>query len=852
MNPFDQIDSLAQAPILLVGCDYDGTLAPIVGDPHRAFPRQETMVALKALAAMQNTHVALISGRALQDLAAMTGSPDAVHLVGSHGSEFDPGFADTLSPEASRLLERVRSELQSLANHTQGVRIERKPASVAFHYRNVGDGKEDELVEAVLQGPASHPGVYLKRAKKVIELSVVATDKGSALQMIRRRVGASVALYLGDDQTDEDAFITLSGPDISIKVGEGRTRARFRLEDTDSVSRFLARLAERRAAWLAGSRAVPIETHSFLSDQRAVALVTSDARVVWFCSPRIDSPALFAELIGGPTAGYFSVSSADGSPPESQDYREDSMEVRTRWPTFRVIDYLDCSEGRPHQRAGRTELIRVIEGRGRVAIEFAPRIDLGRTETRLRPRGEGLEIEGSPEPMVLRAPGVEWTVRPEGQHEIARAEVDLEDDEPLVLELRCGTGNLEASLVPETQRRTQNRRYWGEWVGSLRLPPLETDLVRRSALVLKALCHGPTGAFAAAASSSLPEHLGGVRNWDYRYGWIRDSAMAAEALVRLGSLGEAMHYLDWVLGVMEKSPAPEQLRPVYTVTGHELGIEAEIAELPGYAGSRPVRVGNAASVQLQLDVFGPLAQLVVLLQERGAPLSPSHWKLVQGIVTAVEKRWHEPDHGIWEIRGPRRHFVHSKVMCWQAVDRAITLARRYLGREMEEWRGLRDRIAADVLERGWKPKLGAFAAAYDGTDLDAASLQVGLSGLLPPDDERFLRTLEAVERYLREGPTVYRYRYDDGLPGSEGGFHLCTSWLVDAYLLTGRRADAEELFGQLVSLAGPTGLFSEEYDPRTRTALGNHPQAYSHLALIRNAVNLSRGRKSGEGSPDGG
>ncbi|MDO8632556.1 MAG: glycoside hydrolase family 15 protein, partial [Phycisphaerales bacterium] len=265
-------------------------------------------------------------------------------------------------------------------------------------------------------------------------------------------------------------------------------------------------------------------------------------------------------------------------------------------------------------------------------------------------------------------------------------------------------------------------------------------------------------------------------------------------------------------------------------------VEAEIRELPGYRGSRPVRVGNAAALQLQLDVCGPIMDLVALLAESGAALSTEHWRLTVAIVSAVGQRWHEPDHGIWEIRRPRQHHVHSKIMCWVAVDRALRIAQAFTAQQPAEWISLREKIANDVLELGWNRTVGAFTAAYDDTALDAAALQVGLSGMIPGNDPRFVGTVEAVERTLRRGPTVYRYLYDDGLPGREGGFHLCTSWLIEALVLVGRVDDARDLLEQFAALFGSTGLAPEEYCPRTRQSLGNHPQAYSHIGLINAAL----------------
>ena len=597
----------------------------------------------------------------------------------------------------------------------------------------------------------------------------------------------------------------------------------------------LASLAEQRDAWLKGSEAVPIERHALLSDQRTVALVTPDARVVWFCVPRVDSAALFAELLGGPVAGFFAIRAADGSPPLRQSYSGNTFLLRTDWADFAVTDYLDCSNGRPFQRAGRSDLIRVVEGTGRIVIEFAPRLDFGRIATRLGRLEEGLQVEGALDPVVLRAPGVEWNLLEEGPHQRAVAELQL-TGQAMVLELRYGLSTSHELVVRELYRREQTSRFWNVWADRLQAPPLYSELVRRSALVLKALCYGPTGAIVAAGTTSLPEHLGGVRNWDYRYCWLRDASMAATALAKLGSTGLGTRLVDWLLGILDRDEAPEWFRPVYTVTGGHLGVEADIRELPGYRGSRPVRVGNAAAQQLQLDVFGPIMELVAVLAERGTALSTEHWRLTKAIVDSVGQRWREADHGIWEIRRPRRHHVHSKVMCWMAVDRALRIAQAFTARQPAEWVALRGEIAADVLEKGWNPGLQAFTATYAEPSLDAASLQVGLSGMISGDDARFVGTVEAVERSLRRGPTVYRYLYDDGLPGREGGLHLCTSWLIEALARVGRLDDARKLFEQFAALTGPTGLLPEEYCPRTHRSLGNHPQAYSHIGLINAAL----------------
>ena len=841
----DRLKALAHVPVLLVATDYDGTLAPIVEDPTQAKPDREAIVALRSLAKMPNTAALVVSGRSLADLAELTGAPDNVMLVGSHGSEYDVDFSNTLTPEQKALHDKIRAEFEKIADGKPGFGIEIKPASVAFHYRNADEEAAAEALKQAEAGLASLEGVFVKHGKKVLELTVVPTNKGTALNMMRQREGASAVIFFGDDKTDEDGFATLSGPDVAIKVGDGESIAPYRLETTTDVARALARLSELRAAWLAGSHAHPITEHAVLSDQRTVALVAPGADVVWLCTPRIDSPALFAGILGGPAAGHFSITPKGAKVEDAKAaYVDDSFHLRTTWPNgVTVTDYLDCSGGRVMQRAGRADLVRVIEGEGRIEVKFAPRLDFGRVPTRLEVRTEGLLVEDTFDPIVLRAPGVSWRLEDEGPHQTAVTEIVLRKDHPVIMELRYGTGSLSPTVLTEEQRSEQTRRFWGSWAEQLRLPHIEPDLVRRSALVLKALCHGPTGAIAAAGTTSLPESLGGVRNWDYRYCWPRDASMAAASLVRLGSTGEAMHLLDWLLGIVDDLASPDRLSPIYTVAGTELGSEAEIPELSGYAGSRPVRVGNLASRQLQLDVFGPIVELVHLLMVRGAPLSAEHWRLVQSMVTAVISRWREPDHGIWELRGPRRHHVHSKVMCWQTVDLGCLIAERLVGRAVPEWASERDAIAGDLLEKGWSAEVNSFTTAYGEPDVDAAVLTVGLKGLLSVDDPRFSATIEAVERELLDDGTVYRYKLDDNLPGTEGGFHICTAWLIEALAMTGRIDDAKKLFERYVACVGSTGLLSEEVEPGSGTPLGNHPQAYSHLGLIDAALSLARAQE---------
>ena len=836
----ERIDQLAQVPQLLVATDYDGTVAPPVDDPMLAVPLRETSVALRSLASLEQTSVGVISSRALRDLAALSRFPAEIHLVGSHGSEFDVDFALRIDPETRAARDRLGEELAEIANRYPGTSLEQKPASITFHTRNADPDEITRALAEVEEVAARTEGIMVRHGKQRCELSLLQADKGRALETLRANVSATAVLFIGDDITDEDALETLGGPDVGIKVGDdGPTAAEFRIAGTTEVANLLGTLAARRADWLAGAGLVPIEQHSFLSDQRTAAIVSPDARITWFCAPRLDDAAIFAELVGGPAGGYFSITNGTGGPPTSQRYLPGTLLLETQWPTLKVIDYLDVSDGRPTLLAGRSDLIRHISGSGRATLEFAPRLDFGRFATQIELREDGLEVLGARDLIVLRSPGVEWAIDDDGPHHTARATIEL-TDEPVTLELRVGTASLRAG-ADEARRRDNTSRFWSDWAARLQLPAEAAEHVERSALVLKGLVYGPSGAIAAAPTTSLPEHLGGVRNWDYRYCWLRDAALSAAALVRLGSHEEAMDFLDWVLRVLADSDDhPERLKPLYTLDGGRLPPEADITELAGYGGSRPVRVGNAADNQVQLDVFGPIVDLVHLLGQRGAPLSARHWRLVEAMVEAVEARWQEPDHGIWEIRAAPRHHVYSKVMCWVTVDRALRVADEVFGRERHEWEELRATIASDVFEKGWNEALESFTAAYDGSDLDASVLMVGLSGLLAPDDPRFAGTVAAVEAQLREGPTVYRYHHDDGLPGEEGGFHLMTSWLIDSLVALGEAGEARSLFRKLLATAGDTGLLSEEYDPVGCRSLGNHPQAYSHLGVINNALMLSK------------
>ena len=836
-----RLAELASSPVLIVASDFDGTLAPIADRPELARADVAALDVMLTLARLDHTHAAIISGRGRDELARLCAN-HANHadlwLVGSHGAEF-PGYP--VPPFDAGDLSRVAEAFERARDAQLGIRsgvvVERKPAGVAFHYRRVQAELAGAARQLALDVAANFPGARAIDGDMVVEVCLTPSTKATALSRLRETVGATAVVFIGDDTTDEDAIRSLCIQDLGIKVGESASAARARVASVGEVRAVLARLLELRTQWLASRRLVPLERLSILSDQRTAVVVDPEGRVVWQCLPRIDSPSIFGALLGGPGAGSFDIGPAEQAAAPTQAYDPDTMVLVTKWNSLSMTDYLDCTGGRAYQRAGRTDLIRVIEGTGRVCVRFAPRLDFGRAVSRLRVIDDGLEIDGGPDPLVLRSPGVAWTIVDDGPHQTAHAEIEL-GDASLVLELRWGSANAGPNILSEPFRREQTRRFWSGWARSLRVPTLHADAVRRSALVIKAMCHGPTGAIVAAATTSLPEHLGGVRNWDYRFCWPRDAALGAAALVRVGNTGHAMRLLDWVLGVVDRCETPDRLRPIYTVAGQELPAEAEIGHLQGYGQSRPVRLSNAAALQVQLDVFGPIVDLVALLAERGMPISPDHLRLVSAMVRAVEARWSEPDHGIWEIRADRRHHVHSRVMCWMTASRAVQVQRHVLGRSDAAWERLAEAIRADVLEHGWSERAQCFSSAY-GTDLvDAATLWIGLSGLVAPNDPRFVATVEAVERNLVEGPVVRRYLEHDGLPGGEGGMLICAGWLAESLHLIGRRDDALRMLERLVGLLGPTGIAPEQYDTRHGIALGNIAQVYSHLAIINAAVAL--------------
>lgn len=839
----EALRAIARVPQLLVGCDYDGTLAPIAEDPTQALPLPEAVAGLRAIASLAATTVVVVSGRSLRDLATLSRLPSEIHLVGSHGSEFDADFLHDLEPALAERLRHIDAVIAECVSGVPGVMVEHKPASIAVHVRRCTSADSTRVSTRLLQRLAGKEDVHINFGKAVIEFAVIAMDKGHAFAQVRATHGVSAALFVGDDLTDESVFTTLSGPDVAIKVGTGPTAAAFRVEDPLDVARVFATLAQERRTWLAGADAIAVQEHTLLADGNSLALLTPRGRITWMCHPTVDSPAVFADLLGGETAGHLTITPMSGGTPLSHRYENDSMVAVTRWAGLEVVDYLDCSSRQSDGLQHHTLLVRSITTRVPVRITFSPRPEFGQVPVRIDVEPEGLRVMGAAEPIVLRAPGVTWQVLEEGHHHTAVGTlmVDSQRTSPAVtvVELRTGSDDMAEHPLPEVQRRNATSSYWQAWVQRLHLPHTQRDAVVRSALTLKALCFDETGAILAAATTSLPEGMGGVRNWDYRYCWVRDAALAAKALVDVGSTEEAQAFLVWLHVVIADAAAPERLHPLYTVFGRPLGSEAVVDGLPGYGGSRPVRVGNAAQSQVQLDVFGPVVDLIAtLVGARGRATENDLW-LTRACVQAVAARWHEPDHGIWEIRDQPLHHVHSKVMCWLAVKRGNEIL-AVAGQTEPDWQALEAQIASEVLDLGWHQPLGAYVCAYDRKELDAAALHIGLSGLLPIGDPRLVSTIEAIEAGLRDGPTVMRYTYDDGLPGREGGMIICATWLVECYARAGMRAEAEELLRQILNCAGGTGLLSEQWDPELGRGLGNHPQAYSHAGVIQAVLALQR------------
>jgi GH15 family glucan-1,4-alpha-glucosidase len=579
--------------------------------------------------------------------------------------------------------------------------------------------------------------------------------------------------------------------------------------------------------------ALRIEDYAVVGDTQSAALVGSDGSLDWLCLPRFDSPACFAALLGDGRHGRWKIAPKGGVDRVERRYREDTLVLETDFHTDTgAVRLIDCMP----PRGEAPDVVRVVEGldgRVEVDMELILRFDYGHVIPWVRRHNDRLLAIAGPAAVRLDTP-----VDTRGEELTTRASFAVEpgDRVPFVLTWyeshRPEPAPVEASAALE-----DTCAWWREWISRCD----STDpLVRRSLLTLKALTYAPTGGIVAAATTSLPEQIGGVRNWDYRFCWVRDATLTLTALVNGGFIDEAGAWRDWLLRAVAGDPRDMQI--MYGCAGERRLTELELDWLPGYEDSRPVRIGNAASEQFQLDVYGELMDALLLAREHGLHPDEHAWHLQRAVLDFLEGAWDQPDEGIWEVRGPRRHFVHSKVMAWVAFDRAAATIERFdTDGDASRYRRVAEAIHREVCERGWDQDRSTFTQSYGSDALDAALLLIPRMGFLAADDPRVVGTIEAVQRELVSDGFVLRYPTEegnDGLPPGEGAFLPCSFWLVDALARIGRTAEARELYDRLVGLANDVGLFAEEYDPKLERLVGNFPQAFTHVALVNSAASF--------------
>jgi GH15 family glucan-1,4-alpha-glucosidase len=590
----------------------------------------------------------------------------------------------------------------------------------------------------------------------------------------------------------------------------------------------------------------PIEDYGLLGDTRTAALVASNGAIDWLCIPRFDSQPVFGLLVGGPDAGTFRMGPAAAANVTARRYRTDTATLETTWDT--PAGQLTLAEGMIADVTGRlwpsSLLVRRLTAAGgpvEAVIEFEPRLGEGRRPPRREYRGNVLVCSWSTTAIALRA-------TPSVRLEAGRpTTVTISPGEPLTVSLSCAAHEPLIYVDPDAAWADleADEHAWQTWCGDIdrRLP--QREAVVRSLLTLRLLTYSPSGAPVAAPTTSLPEDPGGVRNWDYRYAWPRDASIGIGAFLGVGKHDEARHFLAWLLHA-SRLDRP-RLPVLLSLHGRHPRAEGELVGWPGYADSRPVRIGNGAADQHQLDGYGWVLDAAWLLTHAGHRLYSETWRAMRGFADEAAKRWREPDAGIWEIRGDGAHHVHSKLMAWLALDRALRIAasHRTPARQVARWLAARNAVAADVAARGFNPQLGAYTRTYGSSDLDAAVLVLPLLGLEPRDSPRVLGTIDAVRRDLSAGgPLLYRYPPgQDGLPGTEGAFLPCSFWLVQALAATGQLDDAGELFDDLIDRGSPLGLYAEEMDPASRRHLGNYPQALTHAALVQAALAIGDARR---------
>ncbi|MFF7772271.1 glycoside hydrolase family 15 protein [Streptomyces massasporeus] len=583
-----------------------------------------------------------------------------------------------------------------------------------------------------------------------------------------------------------------------------------------------------------------IEDYALIGDEQTAALVGTDGSVDWLCLPRFDSAACFARMLGDEDNGYWRIAPVGADRCTRRSYRRDTLVLDTEWETeqgsVRVTDLMP-------QRDRAPDLVRVVEGLdGEVTLHsvLKLRFDHGSIIPWVR-RADGHRVAvAGPDSTWLRS---EPEVTSWGEDYGTHAEFTVKKGEKVAFVLTWHPSHEpRPPLVDPYDALRHSVEDWRAWVSHCRYDGPYRDAVVRSLITLKALTYAPTGGIVAAPTTSLPEEPGGVRNWDYRYCWLRDSTLTLNALLAAGYQEEAEAWRNWLLRAVAGDPADLQI--MYGVAGERRLPEFELPWLSGFAGSAPVRIGNDAVKQLQLDVYGEVMDSLSFARESGLSAQPDVWALQTALMDFLRTNWRQPDEGLWEVRGGRRQFVHSKVMVWVAADRAVRTLERHpeLGGDLDGWRALRDEVHQEVCEKGYDAERNTFTQSYGSRELDAALLLIPRVGFLPPDDPRVIGTIDAVREELAHDGFLRRYSTDDGevdgLPGGEGAFLVCSFWLADALYMTGRTKEARELFERLAGLANDVGLLSEEFDPVTGRHLGNFPQAFSHIGLVNTALAL--------------
>ncbi|HTW08606.1 MAG TPA: glycoside hydrolase family 15 protein [Acidimicrobiales bacterium] len=589
-----------------------------------------------------------------------------------------------------------------------------------------------------------------------------------------------------------------------------------------------------------------LEDYALVGDTHTAALIGRDGSVDWLCVPRFDSSACFAALLGAPEHGRWLLAPASGGAATRRFYQDGTLMLVQEWDTpdgsVRVTDFMPPRHHQPR-------VYRRVEGlAGRVEMEtdLVIRFEYGSLIPWVVPTGKGIRAVAGPDAIEVRSP-----VELVGEHMYHHARFEVHEgatfDFRLHWEPSYEPGGRDLAM---DEAIAQTLSYWGDWGRNLREVHGEWEKqVQVSLRVLKALTYAPTGGIVAAPTTSLPEDLGGSRNWDYRYCWVRDATLTIDSLVLAGYAEEAEAWLWWLVRAAAGNPG--QLQIMYGVAGERRLPELELDWLPGYESSRPVRVGNAASLQFQLDVFGELMEAVDVARSHGIATTGAIWDLQKAVLAFVVDNWERPDQGIWELRGPPQHLVHSRVMAWVALDRAVrAVDEAHLDGPVEVWRQVRDRVHEQVCRQGFNEKLGCFTQAYGSEELDASLLLLPLVGFLPIDDPRIVGTVAAVQKELVSHGFVMRYRNQsgvDGLAGDEGTFLPCTLWLVSCLALAGRVDEARELLARVAGVANDIGLFSEELDTKSQRLVGNFPQAFTHVAFVSAAQMVAEASRPGGG-----